>query len=130
MFIGLFEIALGLWLLMPFQSFAPTLHIPEAGVEPIITMLTENQFGIVMITLGVVQIAAAWRKNWSLLMKWTLPTVMFWVFVTMGYIMALPESTNVVILCVYTLWVIYQHLELSYFVHTSGLRNKENVGII
>ena len=133
-FLGLFELAMGLFLLLPFQSFAPTLKfdtVTMTPATPVFQGLEEWHFATVMITLGVLQIFLASTKRWNALRKLALPNAVFWVFVTIGYAITLPKGTPMVFFSFFTLWVIYQFLELSYWTHRGdNLRDKENVGTI
>lgn len=128
MFVGMFELALGLWLLLPGEVFGPTLKIGPQ--DAVFGSLEEWQFGAVMVVLGILQIHLARRSNWEALKKLSLPTASFWVFVTAGYVMNLPQSTNVVTFSAFTLLVCYEFLELCYWTGTPHLRNKQKDSII
>jgi hypothetical protein len=132
-FVGIFQLAMGLFLLLPFDSFAPTLKfdtVKMTPADPMYSYLTENMFAAAMIILGAAYIFFAITRRWNLLRKAALPAAVFWVFVTIGYAITLPKGTAMVTFSFFTIWIIYQFLELSYWVNRGYLPNKENIGII
>lgn len=127
LFIGVLEIALGLWLLLPEASFALTFHSEEGGST--FAGVTENGFGMILILLGTIQCVLSIRYKWKGLKAFSIINVMFWVFITYGYIQALWYSTNVIWCASFTFLIVYEHFELTYFL-SQKLPNNKKIGNI
>jgi hypothetical protein len=122
---GIFQILLGLWLLLPAETFGPVLFADTVVFEN----LTEWMFGVFMVILGVLDIYFASRVMWRCLSWLSLVEACFWTFVTVGYVLSIPTSTNVVIFAFFALFNAYRYLFLMGHV-SRNLRNKEIVGTI
>jgi len=128
MFIGAYEIALGLWLFLPFDAFGPTLHFASgrAPFDPI----EESHVAAALVSVGIAQMYLAWRRRWGGLRILTLPNAMLWGFIVAGYAIVLPKSTPLITSIAFLLLIMYEYMELSYWCHRQKLRNNQNIGNI
>jgi hypothetical protein len=122
---GIFQILLGLWLILPAETFGPVLFADTTVFE----LLEEWHFGIFMILLGALDIYFAHGVMWRCLSWLSLVEASFWTFVTVGYVLSIPTSTNVIIFGFFALFNAYRYLFLKGHV-TRNLRNKEMLGTI
>jgi hypothetical protein len=122
---GIFQILLGLWLILPAETFGPVLFADTAVFE----LLEEWHFGIFMLIMGSLDIYFAHKVMWRCLSWLSLVEACFWTFVTVGYVLSIPTSTNVVIFGFFAIFNAYRYLFLKGHV-TRNLRNKEMLGTI
>jgi hypothetical protein len=122
---GVFQVLLGFWILLPQDSFGPVLFAEDT---PVFSHLQEHHFAFAILALGIFEITAAMLHKWPWLQHESIIAAMFWTFVTVGYVLALPTSTNIVIFGFFATFNAYKYALLSRYCY--NLRNKQSVGII
>lgn len=120
-----FQILLGTWLLLPQDSFGPTLF----PTDLVFSSLTEPEFGALFVIMGIVQSYFVYKEKWAALGHFSLFGTMVWTFVTIGYYLSLPTSTNIVIFSFYAAYNAYVYVYMRFYCKYY-LPNNEKVGNI
>lgn len=126
--VGIFAVVLGLWLLLPQQSFAPTLKF-GADDPALWGSVQEWHVGLFILALGSVECYYSVIENWRVLQTLAIIATMWWAFVLFGYLSVLPEATAVPIFAFVTLFSAYRYF-LFCHANKKNLRNKEKIGNI
>jgi hypothetical protein len=126
--LGTFSVILGLWLLLPPESFAPTMHF-DSDVPALWGSVKEWQVGLFILILGLAESLFSLRNNWKMLQHFTILATMWWSFVLFGYLSVLPEATSVPIFGFLTVFSAYRYF-LFCRAAKRNLRNKQKIGNI
>jgi hypothetical protein len=125
MMIGLFQVALGVWVLTPMESFGPVVYAPAGSF---FDQIGEAGFGLLFVIVGLLYVAFAYLDTKRFIKNLYLFSSMMWSFVAVGYWLNLPNGTGVIIYSFFAAWSVYTFINRT--MCEINLRNKQKIGNI